>query len=525
MVGYKLSPFLWKKVARGLSAGRVQSVAVRLIVEREEEIRAFKPEEYWTVTGLFENTDKKQIEANLSKIKGKTIEKLQIKNEEESKEILDSLKDAKYRVTSIEKKEINKRSLPPFTTSSLQQGAAYKLGFSAKQTMVLAQQLYEGIEIGEGSVGLITYMRTDSMNLSQQSVLAAKDVITSEFGENYYPGKPTFYKTKSKGAQEAHEAVRPTEPSRIPDSIKQYLNSNQFKLYNLIWGRFMASQMKPAVFDRTGMSIETSDKEYTFQANGSILKFDGFLRVYPITFEDKEIPDIKEGEEVDAVKITPDQHFTKPPPRFNEATLVKTLESHGIGRPSTYAPIISTIQDRNYVIKNPSKQLEPTEIGELVNKILTEHFPKIVDIEFTSEMEESFDDIADGKKDWVPVIQAFYEPFIENLEKKYEEVVKENREEKTDEKCEKCNSGMVIKFGRYGKFLACSNFPECKNTKPLEKAEESKPTGVKCEKCGGDMVERKSRYGKFLACSNYPKCKNAKSLNGKKSSKKDSTES
>ncbi len=523
LVGYKLSPFLWKKVARGLSAGRVQSVAVKLIVEREEEIRVFKPEEYWTVTGIFENEDKKELEANLSKIKGKTIEKLQIKNEREAKEILDSLKEAKYKIASVEKKEMNKRPMPPFTTSSLQQAASYKLGFSAKQTMMLAQQLYEGMEIQGGSVGLITYMRTDSVNLSQQSLSAAKDTIIKEFGEKYYPGEPKFYKTKSKGAQEAHEAVRPTEPNITPESIKQYLNSNQYKLYTLIWSRFLACQMKPAIFDRTGVSIETSDKEYTFQANGSILKFDGFLRVYPISFEDKEIPDIKEGEEFNAREITPEQHFTKPPPRYNEATLVKILESHGIGRPSTYAPTISTIQERNYVNKNSSKQFEPTEIGEIVNKILTEHFPKIVDIEFTSNIEEDFDDIAEGKKEWVSVIREFYKPFSENLEKKYEEVSKkEETEEKTDIKCEKCGSDMIIKLGRYGKFLACTNFPECKNTKPLEKPEEAEKTDEKCEKCESDMVIRSGRYGKFLACSGYPKCKNTKRILKEKEKEKES---
>ncbi len=526
LVGYKLSPFLWKKIARGLSAGRVQSVAVRLIVEREEEIRAFKAEEYWSISGIFESDDKRNLEADLSKIKGKIIDKLEIKNEKEAKDILNNLSNAEYKIASVEKKETNKKPPTPFTTSSLQQAGAYKLGFSAKQTMMLAQQLYQGVEVGGESVGLITYMRTDSMNLSQQSVLAAKDVILSEFGEKYYPGKPTFYKTRSKGAQEAHEAIRPTDPSRAPESVKQYLDPRQYKLYDLIWGRFMASQMRPAVFDRTAIGIETKDKEYTFQANGSVLKFDGFLRVYSISFEDKEIAEFKKDETMTAKEIKPEQHFTKPPARFNEASLIKVLESHGIGRPSTYAPIISTIQDRNYVIKNPSKQLEPTEVGELVNKMLVEHFPRIVDIEFTSEMEESLDDIAEGKKEWEPVMDAFYKPFIENLEKKYEEVSKkEAAEEKTDIKCEKCSSGMIIKMGKYGKFLACSNFPECKNTKPLEKTEEPKPTGIKCEKCGGDMVERKSRYGKFLACSNYPKCKNAKSLNGKKSTKKDTEES
>jgi DNA topoisomerase-1 len=509
LVGYKLSPFLWKKVARGLSAGRVQSVAVRLIVEREREIEKFKSEEYWSLKAAFQKTG---IEAFLAKINEETLDKLGIKSQVEAEKIIKDLEGAEFKVASLDKKELIRKPLGPFTTSTLQQDAARKLGFSAKQTMMLAQQLYEGIELGEdGSVGLITYMRTDSVNLSEESLVKAKGLIISMFGENYLEQRR--FKTKSKSAQEAHEAVRPTEPERLPESVRSHLTPQQFKLYNLIWKRFMASQMKTAIFDST--AIDITAKQYTFRANGSVLKFDGFLKIYPMKFEEAILPVLEAGKIMEQPELLPEQHFTKPPARFNEASLVKMLEKEGIGRPSTYAPIISTIQDRNYVNKDVSKYFHPTEIGIMVNDVLVEHFPKIVDPKFTSKMEEDLDEIEFGRAKWIPVIKDFYVPFAELLKEKYQEVSKAEvtQQEKTGEKCEKCGGDMMVRMGRYGKFVACSNFPKCKNILKTKKDKaEPEKTGEKCEKCGGDMVIRVSRFGKFMACANYPKCKNTKKI-------------
>lgn len=515
LVGYKLSPFLWKKVARGLSAGRVQSVAVRLIVEREREIEKFKPDEYWTITAELTTNNPQPITfpANLIKIGDKTLEKLDIKNQAESEKISKDLEGAKYIVQNVDKNEVVRNPLSPFTTSTLQQDSAKKLHFSAKQTMVLAQQLYEGIELGsEGSVGLITYMRTDSVNLSEESLTKAKDFIIKEFGEKYLEQRR--FKTKSKSAQEAHEAVRPTEPNRTPESVQKYLTPQQFKLYNLIWQRFMASQMSKAVFDATAIDIKAKDN--LFRANGSTVKFDGFLKIYPVKFEENELPVVKVEEELELKELKPEQHFTKPPARYNEASLIKILEKEGIGRPSTYAPIISTIQARNYVNKDRSRYFHPTEIGIMVNDLLVQHFQEIVDVKFTSKMEDELDQIADGKIEWVPIIKNFYDPFAVNLKEKYEEVSKEEvtKMEKTDLKCEKCGSDMIVRMGRYGKFTACSNFPNCKNIlKDKKEGAEPEKTGEKCDKCGeGDMVIRTGRFGKFLACSKYPKCKNTKKI-------------
>ncbi len=488
LVGYKLSPFLWKKVARGLSAGRVQSVAVRLIVEREREIENFKTEEYWTIEAKLRTNGKERITNNLeefsaflSKINGEAIPKPGIKSKPEVDKILNDLKDGEFIVTGIERKEMKRVPAPPFITSTLQQEAFKKLRFSSKQTMMLAQQLYEGIGLGEkGSTGLITYMRTDSTNLSDQALFAAKDAIAGLFGENYWAGFPRKYKVKSRLAQEAHEAIRPTDPARTPESVRGHLTPQQHKLYDLIWRRFMATQMKEAIFDTMSVEVkseirnpksETNSKfktqnVYTFSANGQSLKFDGFLKVYPIKYEEIELPDLEEKEKLELLELKPDQHFTKPPARFNEASLVKTLEKNGIGRPSTYVPIISTIQDRNYVQKDRVRYFHPTEIGKMVNDLLVEHFPDIVDLKFTSKMEEDLDEIAEGKEKWVKVIKEFYGPFSVNLEKKYKEVVDKTTEE-TDEVCEKCGGKMVIRMGRFGKFLACSNFPKCKNTKNL----------------------------------------------------------
>jgi len=514
LVGYKLSPLLWRKIRYGLSAGRVQSVAVRLIVEREEEINKFKPEEYWTIEA---NLSKKEnpehfFRAKLVKENEKSIPKLGIKTKEESERIKSELKNATYTVLSVSKKETKKNPLPPFTTSTLQQAANNRLGYSAKQTMMIAQQLYEGIELGSGgATGLITYMRTDSLNLSNDSLLNAEKYIRDNFGDNYFEKR--VFKTKSKGAQEAHEAIRPSDPSLSPESIKEHLDPKQFKIYSLIWQRMIASQMSSAIYDQTGIDINAGEK-YVLRANGSVLKFEGFLKVYPVKSEDTILPVIDNNEILTLKDIFNDQHFTEPPARYNEASLVKTLEQLGIGRPSTYAPTISTIQDRGYVEKI-EKRFHPKEIGILVNGLLVEHFPEIVDVQFTAKMEEELDDISENKKEWVPVIRNFYKPFEKNLKEK-EKVIdkKELTEEKTDEKCEKCGSPMVIKLGRFGKFLACTNYPECKTTKPFgdEKALQDEFSGEICEKCGKPMKVKRGRFGTFLGCSGYPECKNIKSI-------------
>lgn len=511
LVGYKLSPFLWKKVARGLSAGRVQSVAVKLVVDREREIEKFIAEEYWSITANLDDGKEGKVIADLSQIKDKSVDKLHVKNETEAKKITSDLENAEWKIKSIEKKETNRSPHGPFTTSTLQQEGARKLRFSAKQTMMIAQQLYEGVELGpDGHVGLITYMRTDSMNLSQESLDKAAEYITSSLGKEYLETKK--FKTKSKSAQEAHEAVRPTEASRSPESIAKYLTPQQLKLYNLIWRRFIASQMKKAVFDSMAVDIEAG-KDYIFRANGSMLKFDGFLKIYPTKFEETNLPPLKEGQVLNLESLVPEQHFTKPPARYNEASIIKVLEKEGIGRPSTYASIISTVQQRNYITKDTSRYFHPTEIGIMVNDLLVEHFPNIVDIAFTSKMENELDEIAEGKKEWVPTVKEFYNPFAKNLADKYEVVSKDKvtNVEKTGEKCDKCGAEMVIKMGRYGRFTACSNFPTCKNIIKKEK-EAPQPSGEKCDKCGGDMVIRAGRFGKFLACGNYPKCKNTKKM-------------
>ncbi|RLC39331.1 MAG: type I DNA topoisomerase [Candidatus Nealsonbacteria bacterium] len=522
IVGYKLSPFLWKKVARGLSAGRVQSVAVRLIVEREKEIENFKPEEYWTIEALLKKCQmsnvkcqnhildvKFEFKASLTKRDNKVIPKLGIKSKEEAETIVKDLKNAEYRVINIEKKEIKRNPLPPFTTSTLQQEAWQKLRFSAKKTMDIAQTLYER--------GLITYHRTDSLNLSKLSQNVAKKFIQENYGKDYWPGFPRTFKTKSKVAQEAHEAIRPTYPDRIPEDLKlkAKLNDQQYRLYDLIWRRFIASQMSQGRFDSIRVEIEakakshpaesrTKLKTYSFQANGSVLKFDGFLKVYPIRYEEIELPPLEVNETLDLKKIIPSQHFTQPPPRYSEGTLIKTLEKEGIGRPSTYAPILETIQKRNYVKKDENKKFRPTPIGILVNDLLVNHFPEIVDIGFTARMEENLDKIASGKKNWIETLNEFYQPFEENLEKKYKEISKEDLVEKTDQICPKCHSPLVIRWSRYGKFYACSNFPKCKYTKPLFESS----LKIKCPKCKkGEIVERRTKKGKiFYSCSNWPDC-------------------
>lgn len=523
LVGYELSPFLWKKVARGLSAGRVQSVAVRLIVEREKEIRAFKTDEYWTISAELTTSGKEILKAELFSLDKKTLDKFAFKNEEETLKLVKELEKEAYQVSSVEKKRGQKNPPSPFTTSSLQQTANRFLGFSAKQTMMIAQQLYEGLELGsEGSVGLITYMRTDSLHLSEKFLNEAKDYLQRTLGDKYLSASPRRFKTKAKGAQEAHEAVRPTEAGRSPDEIKEFLNPNQLKLYRLIWQRAVASQMAPAELDQ--VTIEVKAGRGDFRANGQTIAFPGYLAIYPEKSKELLLPTVKENEKLSLNDLLPEQHFTKPPARYSDATLVKELEKNGIGRPSTYAPTIATIEARNYVERDDQKRLKPTAIAEVVNDVLTAHFPNIVDLQFTANLENDFDEIAAGKIGWQGVLESFYGPFHENLQNKYEEVKKDEimPEQPTEEICEKCGSQMIIKTGRYGPFLACGNFPECKNIKSLDKdkpeedekikALKEKHQEDKCEKCGEAMVVKTGRFGPFLGCSNYPKCKNIKNL-------------
>lgn len=525
LVGYQISPILWKKVRRGLSAGRVQSVALRLICEREQEIKAFVPEEFWSLTALLEGAFPPQFEAKLLK---KDEEKLRIKNNEEVQKILSELQGASYTVSKVDKKERRRNPVPPFTTSKLQQEAGRKLGFTAKRTMGIAQSLYEGVEVGsEGSVGLITYMRTDSTRVSKEAQDEARELIGQKYGKEYVPEKPPVYAV-SKSAQEAHEAVRPTSVLREPDAIKQYLQPDQYKLYKLIWNRFVASQMNPAIIDQT--SVDVTANGYTFRATGSIVKFPGFMAVYmeeksedqaPSDDDNAEavLPPLTEGDALKLLKLDPKQHFTQPPPRFSEALLVKTLEEKGIGRPSTYAAIISTIQDRDYVEKVENK-FRPTELGVLVNDLLVSHFPSIMDVTFTAGMEEELDKIEEGRMRWVDAVKEFYKPFNESLEKAQAEMKDFKAEQTpTDINCEKCGKPMIIKWGRNGQFLACSGYPDCKNTKPFIRTEnggvEAAPeetTDEICPKCSSPMIVKRGRFGKFLACSRYPECNHTQGM-------------
>lgn len=511
LVGYKLSPLLWKKVARGLSAGRVQSVAMRLTVEREREIQKFKKEEYWEIFGHFSTKKKEKFEAQLKKIDGKTLDKFAVKNEKEAKSLIKKLESQKYQITEIKKKEVKKNPLPPFTTSSLQQEANRRLGFSAKQTMMLAQQLYEGVEKNGDSIGLITYMRTDSVNLSQKFIGEASGYIKDKLGDKYLETRN--FKTKSKSAQEAHEAIRPTSANHTPEELKDALNKNQLRLYELIWQRAIASQMSPAKMEATSVDIGDEKNKYIFRVSGQVIKFDGFLKIYPGATKDELLPAMEKGDPTDCSKIDPIQKFTQPPARYSDATLVKALEEKDIGRPSTYAPTIATIIDRGYVEREENKRLKPTDMAFVVNDLLVEHFADIIDYDFTAEVEKDFDNIADGEKKWQPFIKEFYKPFNKNLMTKEQELnKKEITEEKTDEKCEKCGSEMVIKIGRFGKFMACSNYPDCKNTKKIDSngdavSNEPKMLEEKCPECGANLVLRHGRYGEFKGCSKYPDCK------------------
>jgi DNA topoisomerase-1 len=570
LVGYKLSPLLWEKVRRGLSAGRVQSVAVRLVVEREREIEAFVPQEYWTIEADLskrEAGDSRQeagraaqaaqvFRAVLIERDGKKLDKFAIGDQAAAQAIVDDLAGAEYVVRKVVRKDKRRTAAPPFTTSTLQQEAARKLGFSAKRTMIVAQQLYEGVDIGgeEGTVGLITYMRTDSFNVSAEAQAEARAVVAERYGADYLPEKPPVYRTKAKGAQEAHEAIRPTSCRRLPEHLSARLTNEQFRLYDLIWKRFIASQMAAAVFDSTTVDIAAwtrgegrrtvddgtaaahrsppAEPPYTFRATGSVLKFPGFLAVYNVSLDEGEededgderrLPPLREGEALDLQQLLPIQHFTEPPPRYTEASLVKELEQLGIGRPSTYAPTLATIVEREYVeIKD--KKLIPTTLGRVVTDLLVEHFPSIVDYGFTSEMEQQLDDIAEGEKRWEPVLRAFYVPFEQKLEAARGTMRNVKREDiPTDLACPKCGQGqLVIKFGRNGEFLACNRYPECEFTSDLERdadgqvmvkaASAPELSDVMCNVCGRPMVIKKSRFGPFLGCSGYPECKNTRRL-------------
>ena len=525
LVGYKISPLLWRRIGKGLSAGRVQSVALRLICEREMEIKAFVKEEYWSITATLEGKNPPIFDARLIKVKG---EKAEIKNTEAADKVVEELKRSEFSVQNIEKKERKRNPVPPFITSTLQQEAFRHFHFSATKTMVIAQQLYEGLNVGgEGVVGLITYMRTDSTRISTEAQSEARGLIAGRYGKEYLPDAAPVYST-GKNAQDAHEAIRPTYAEKVVEELKEYLNKDQLRLYQLIWQRFIASQMKPAILDSTVIDIKAGD--YLLRVTGSVLKFDGFMRVYlEKKDEEKEaveengeykkdviLPQLSVSEILKLHKLLPEQHFTEPPPRYSEATLIRELEKKGIGRPSTYAPIMAKIQDRKYTLKENGR-FKPSELGFLVTDILVENFPDVLNVEFTATMEDQLDRIEEGKVNWVEIVKNFYQPFNQDLEKAQEKM--EVKEEPTDIVCEKCGSFMVKKWGRNGFFLACPKYPECRNTKNFTQDEngsiipvEEKTFGEKCEKCGGEMVIKVGRYGKFLACSNYPECKNTKQI-------------
>ncbi|MFA6603621.1 MAG: type I DNA topoisomerase [Patescibacteria group bacterium] len=521
LVGYELSPFLWKKVARGLSAGRVQSVVVRLLVEREREILAFKPQEYWSIEALLGKKDaaaEDGFTAKLLRRDGETIDKMALTDAAGAQQIVDAVTGAAWKIASVERKTTFRSPPPPYTTSTLQQDANTKLGFSAKQTMMLAQQLYEGVELGaEGPTGLITYMRTDSVNLADKFIEEARSFIGRTLGADLVPETPRKYKAKSKLAQEAHEAIRPTDAGRRPEDLDGKLDDRQLKLYELIWRRAVASQMTDAELAIVAVDIDVAGPAvYTFRSNGTTVTKKSFMMLYDSEVKEARLPELTEGETLVPREITPKQHFTEPPPFYSEAALVKTLEENGIGRPSTYAPTISTVIDRGYVQKD-GKRLRPTELALLVNDLLVKHFPDIVDYKFTAKMEDNLDEIAEGGKDWAPIIADFYGPFKANLKVKETEISKKDvAEQTTDEKCEKCGKPMIIKYGRFGRFLACTGFPACRNSKPLPGTEpgstEKRTIDEKCPNCGLEMVFRRGRFGEFISCSNYPTCKTTKTI-------------
>jgi len=547
LVGYQISPFLWKNIKSGLSAGRVQSVATRLVVEREEEIRNFKPEEYWNIIGDFANSQKKNFEA---KFFGDSKDRINLSNEDETNKILKDLDGSEYFVKSLKKGVRYKNPAPPFITSTLQQEANKKFNFQSGRTMKAAQELYEGVNLGgkSGTQGLITYMRTDSLRISNEARDGAKEYILDKYGEKFYPETPKEYKTK-KNAQDAHEAIRPSHMGKEfePEAIKQSLTADQFKIYKLIWDRFLASQMQSAVLDTVNADISDTKNGYVFKASGYTVKFPGFLTIYEETTdetdkkEDKDsfenfdnpgntgekeskLPELKEGEKVALNKLTPSQHFTQPPFRYTEASLIKALEEQGIGRPSTYTPTLTTIIQRDYV-EREGKSLKPTPLGEVTTHVMKDNFQDIVNYGFTAKMEEDFDEVEEGKVNYISVLDKFYAGFKDSLEKAEINIGKEEivvPDTEIDYKCENCGKNLIVKNGRFGKFAACPNYPECKFTMPLdrngniikkEEQAEVQKTDIKCELCGSEMVIRKGRYGSFYACSNYPKCKNTKPVN------------
>jgi DNA topoisomerase-1 len=538
LVGYKISPLLWNKVRRGLSAGRVQSVAVRLVCEREKDIRAFEPVEYWSLTALLEGRLPPSFKAKLVQWKEQKVDnkKFRLENDATVQGIIKSLEGASWVIGEVEKKERRRYPTPPFVTSKLQQEAARKLGFQPRRTMQLAQQLYEGVELGsEGSVGLITYMRTDSTRVSNDALAAVRQHIQAQYGKKYVPGKPNTFRSK-KGAQDAHEAIRPTSLDYRPERVRRYLRRDMFQLYSLIWDRFVASQMVPAVYDQTAFEIPV--REALFRATGQQIKFDGFMKVYtegrderpsqPNGADDEDetqdtdgmLPDLQKGDALKLLSVEPRQHFTQPPPRYTQASLIKELDENGIGRPSTYAAIISNILDREYVAQNESRQLVPTDLGFLVTDLLVESFPDILNVEFTASMEDELDKIEIGKEKWTKAMKRFYTPFERDLKKAEKEMRDVKRQEvPTDIDCDKCGAKMVIKWGRNGEFLACPQYPECKNTKNFKRSDTGEieivaeeEVNESCEECGRPMLLRWGKFGRFLGCSGYPECKNIQPL-------------
>jgi DNA topoisomerase I len=523
LVGYKISPLLWDKVRRGLSAGRVQSVAVRIVCERESEIEAFESKEYWSVVVHLEGSKLPVLDAKLVKIDGKDVD---IGDGTIAGSVVEELKGQAYKLESIKRRERKRNPSPPFITSKLQQEAARKLGYTAKKTMAMAQMLYEGIELGdEGAVGLITYMRTDSTKVADEAIGAVRNYILDRFGDAYLPKSPVTYKNK-KSAQEAHEAIRPTSLDYPPEVIKEHLTRDAFRLYELIWKRFVASQMMPAMFDQTSLNVAAG--RFSLRATGQVMRFAGFIAVYLEGVDDEaqsdedenpNLPDLEEGEDLKLIEVEPFQHFTQPPPRFTEASLVKELEEQGIGRPSTYASIMSTIQDKGYVQK-VEKRFHPSELGRLVNDLLVENFPSVLSVGFTAEMEHKLDEIEEGNRGWVVTLRDFYEPFVKVLAEAKKSMRNVKREVvETEIDCEKCGNKMVIKWGKHGEFLACSTYPDCRSTKEFKRSEdgsiviqEAKETDEICDQCGSPMIVRRGKFGEFLACSSYPDCKTTRSI-------------
>jgi len=531
LVGYQVSPLLWKKVRRGLSAGRVQSVAVRIVVEREREIRAFKPVEYWSVTAQLEAALPPAFAARLVEVRGQRLDPkgFRVENEEQATDIVEAARKALWIVKSVETRERRRNPQPPFITSRLQQEASRKLSFSPRRTMGIAQRLYEGVEIGsEGLVGLITYMRTDSTRVSPEAQGHARQHIAARYGDEYLPKEPPVYRSR-KQAQDAHEAIRPTSMEYTPERVAPFLEKDELAVYTLIWNRFVASQMAPAIYDQTAVDIPIGD--LLFRANGQVMKFDGFMRVYIEGIDDKardgaesaevdsdddrQLPPLQAGDRLKLLELTPEQHFTQPPPRFNQATLIKEMEEKGIGRPSTYASIMGVILEKQYVTEDDSRRLRPTELGMLITDLLVEAFPDIFNVEFTAGMEEVLDGVEEGRESWVQATRRFYDPFTKDLEHADEHMRDVKTQEiPTDFTCERCASPMVIKWGRRGEFIACKNYPECRNTKNFTRAEDGSIQIAKeetidrtCPQCGKPMQIRFGRFGKFVGCTGYPECR------------------